>query len=137
MVSKDAVYTANVRATGGREGHAASDDGALNLDLRRPGGNPIATNPEQLFAAAYTACFQSAMVGAGRQRGVDTSGSVIDTAVSLIKGDQGYNLGVDFKISIPDVDEATALEIVHQAHKVCPYSNATRGNIEVNFEIVN
>ncbi len=98
MASKDAVYTANVRVTGGRVGHAVSDDGALRLDLRRPGSDPVATNPEQLFAAAYAACFQSAMIGVGRQRGIDTSGSVIDAAVSLIKGDQSHNLGVDFKI---------------------------------------
>ena len=136
MASRDAVYTAHVKVTGGREGHAASDDGALNLTLQRPGGSQNATNPEQLFAAGYAACFQSAMLGAGRQRGIDTSESVIDAAVSLNKGDHVYTLGVDFRIAIPDVDKATALEIVQQAHQLCPYSNATRGNIEVNFEIV-
>lgn len=136
MASQDAVYTAHVKVTGGREGHAVSDDGALNLILQRPGGSQDATNPEQLFAAGYAACFQSAMLGAGRQRGVDTSGSVIDAAVSLNKGDHVYTLGVDFKISIPGIDKARALEIVQQAHQACPYSNATRGNIEVNFDIV-
>ena len=136
VATSEAVYTANVTVTGGREGHAASDDGALNLDLQRPGGPKDATNPEQLFAAGYAACFQSAMAGIGRQQGIDTSNSTILSAVSLIKDGHFYKLGVDFKISIPGVDRAAAEALVEQAHQVCPYSNAMRGNVEVNLEIV-
>lgn len=136
MVTSEAVYTANVTVTGGREGHARSDDGALNIDLQRPGGPKDATNPEQLFAAGYAACFQSAMAGIGRQQGIDTANSTVHSAVSLIKDGHAYKLGVDLKIIIPGVEKAAAEALVEQAHQVCPYSNATRGNIDVNLEIV-
>jgi len=136
LVTGEAVYTANVTVTGGREGHARSDDGALNIDLQRPGGLKDATNPEQLFAAGYAACFQSAMAGIGRQQGIDTSNSTVHSAVLLIKDGHAYKLGVDLKIIIPGVEKAAAEALVEQAHQVCPYSNATRGNIEVNLEIV-
>jgi osmotically inducible protein OsmC len=137
MATTNAVYTAHVTVTGGREGHATSSDGALNIDLQRPGGaKPHATNPEQLFAAGYAACFQSALSGVGHQAGVDTSTSTIDAAVSLLKGDDGYGLGVVFEVKIPGTTREQATELVEKAHQVCPYSNATRGNISFEFSIV-
>ena len=130
----DAVYTANVTVTGGREGRAVSDDGALDVELKRPGvaGNPHATNPEQLFAAGYAACFQSALLGVARRAGVDASGSTVHAAVSLGREDSGaYGLAVTLTVSIPRLDRATVQELADAAHETCPYSRATRGNIDV------
>lgn len=130
------VYAAHVTVTGGREGHATADDGNLDIDLQRPGGHKSkATNPEQLFAAGYAACFQSALSAVGRQKGVDTSSSVIEASVSLVKNDAAFKLAVQFDISIPGTDAATARELIDQAHQLCPYSNATRGNIDVTLNL--
>jgi Ohr subfamily peroxiredoxin len=133
----ETVYTAHVKVTGGREGHATADDGNLDIELQRPGGHKRnATNPEQLFAAGFAACYQSALSAVGRQKGIDTSASVINAAVSLVKSDANFKLAVQFDITIPGTDAATARELVDQAHQLCPYSNATRGNIDVVFNVV-
>ena len=129
------LYTARATATGGRAGHAVSDDGVLDLDLKPPtemGGPGGATNPEQLFAAGYAACFQSALAVVGRRQGVDTSGSTVeaDVTIGTIPGG-GYGLAVALRVSIPGVAAETTRAVAEAAHQVCPYSNATRGNIDV------
>jgi lipoyl-dependent peroxiredoxin len=129
------LYTARATATGGRSGHAVSDDGILDLDLKPPkemGGPGGATNPEQLFAAGYAACFQSALAVVGRREGVDTSDSTVeaDVTIGTIPGG-GYGLAVALRVSIPGADAETTRALAEAAHQVCPYSNATRGNIDV------
>ena len=133
------LYTARATAHGGRSGHAVSSDGVLDVDLRPPkemGGQGGGTNPEQLFAAGYAGCFQSALAVVGRRAGVDTSGSLVEADVSIgtIPGG-GYGLAVVLKISIPGVDRETVRSLAEAAHEVCPYSNATRGNIDVTLEV--
>jgi lipoyl-dependent peroxiredoxin len=129
------LYTARATATGGRSGHSVSDDGILDVDLRPPkemGGPGGATNPEQLFAVGYAACFQSALGVVGRRQDVDTSNSTVeaDVTIGTIPGG-GYGLAVAIRVSIPGVAPETARALAEAAHQVCPYSNATRGNIEV------
>jgi osmotically inducible protein OsmC len=131
------LYTARASATGGRAGHAASDDGILDVDLRPPkemGGPGGATNPEQLFAAGYAACFQSALGAVGRRQGTDTGNSVVeaDVTIGTIPGG-GYGLAVALRVSIPGVEPEKIRELAESAHQVCPYSNATRGNIDVTI----
>ena len=133
------LYTATAHATGdGRNGHARSDDGILDLDLRMPkemGGAGGAANPEMLFAVGYAACFESALGAVARRRQVEAGEVTIDSAVSLTPtGDGGFRLSVTLDVSLPSVaDRQTAAELVRGAHEVCPYSNATRGNIDVEL----
>ena len=137
----DILYTATAHATGdGRNGHAISDDGILDVDLRVPkelGGPGGATNPEQLFAAGYAACFHSAMkVVAGRDR-VDVTGSEVSASVGLgMTPAGGFALAVELDVSLPALGHDDARALVEKAHEVCPYSNATRGNIEVTLTVV-
>ncbi len=133
------LYTARATATGGRAGHAVSDDGILDVDLQPPtamGGPGGGTNPEQLFAAGYAACFQSALGVIGRREHVDTTNSLVEADVSIgtIEGG-GYGLAVTLRVTIPGADQARARALAAAAHRVCPYSNATRGNIEVTLEV--
>ena len=132
------LYTARATATGGRSGHAVTDDGLLDVHLKPPkemGGPGGDTNPEQLFAAGYAACFQSALAVAGRREGVDTEDSLVEADVSIgTIGGGGYGLAVALKVSIPGAAPHTVLRLAEAAHQVCPYSNATRGNIEVTVE---
>jgi Ohr subfamily peroxiredoxin len=132
------LYTARATATGGRAGHAVSDDGILDVNLRPPkemGGPGGATNPEQLFAAGYAACFQSALAAVGRRQGVNTEDSLVEADVTIGPIANGaYGLAVALKVSIPGVDPDTVQSLTEAAHQVCPYSNATRGNIEVTLE---
>lgn len=137
----NALYTAVATATGdGRNGHATSEDGMLDLDLRIPkemGGAGGATNPEQLFAVGYAACFHSALkVVAGREK-LDVTGTEVSASVSIgANDDGGFELAVELDVHAPALDEATAQRIVAAAHEVCPYSNATRGNIDVALRII-
>ncbi|MFI8889423.1 organic hydroperoxide resistance protein [Streptomyces paradoxus] len=135
----DALYTAVATATHGREGRAVSSDGVLDLALGMPqalGGNGQGTNPEQLFAAGYAACFGSALGLVGRAAKVDVSDAAVTAEVSIGKQGEGFGLAVTLRVELPDsVDEATGRKLVDQAHQVCPYSNATRGNIEVDLVI--
>ena len=137
----DILYTATAHATGdGRNGHATSDDGILDVDLRVPkelGGPGGATNPEQLFAAGYAACFHSAMkVVAGRDK-VDVTGSEVSASVGLgMTPTGGFGLAVELDVSLPALGQAEAEALVAKAHEVCPYSNATRGNVEVTLTVV-
>jgi Ohr subfamily peroxiredoxin len=132
------LYTARATATGGRAGHAVTDDGLLDVHLKPPkemGGPGGATNPEQLFAAGYAACFQSALGVVGRREGVQTEDSLVEADVSIgVIGGGGYGLAVALKVSIPGADADTTLRLAEAAHQVCPYSNATRGNIVVTVE---
>jgi len=132
------LYTAKATATGGRAGHVVSADGILDLDLRPPaemGGPGGATNPEELFAAGYAACFQSALGAVGRRQGVDTSASTVEADVTIgTIGGGAYGLAVALRVTIPGVDAGTVQSLTEAAHAVCPYSNATRGNIEVALQ---
>jgi lipoyl-dependent peroxiredoxin len=131
------LYTAKAHVTGGRaEGHGRTSDGALEVDLRLPsemGGTGGGTNPEQLFAVGYAACFEGALGVVARRAKADLGEVAIDSEVSLTpNGKGGFLLGVVLNVAMPGiVDSAGAAELVRAAHEVCPYSNATRGNIEV------
>ncbi|SFW58403.1 organic hydroperoxide resistance protein [Amycolatopsis australiensis] len=131
-----AIYTAVATARGdGRNGEVTSSDGvideslAIPKEMGGPGGDK--TNPEQLFAAGYSACFHSALQLVARQAEVPLPDSTVTAEVSVLKQDVGFGLGVALKVSLPGLDQAQADRLVEQAHQVCPYSNATRGNIEV------
>jgi lipoyl-dependent peroxiredoxin len=132
------LYTANAHVTGGRAGHGRSADGALDVDLRLPkemGGEGGGTNPEELFAVGWAACFESAIAGVGRRRHLDVGEVSIDSAISLLPvGDGSFKLEATLNVSIPAVgDRDVAVELIRGAHQVCPYSNATRGNVEVTL----
>ncbi len=135
----DKLYTAKAHVTGGRaEGHGRSSDGALEVDLRLPaemGGAGGATNPEQLFAVGYAACFEGALGVVARRAKAETGDVAIDSQVSLSPdGKGGFLLSVGLDVTLPAIeDPATAVELVRAAHQVCPYSNATRGNIQVEL----
>jgi Ohr subfamily peroxiredoxin len=129
------VYTAEATVTGGREkGHGKTTDGELEVDLRPPdqGGG---TNPEQLFAVGYAACFEGALGVAARRAKAEVGDASIDSKVSLITTeDRGFNVAVQLDVTLPQVQDAEAAkEIVAAAHQICPYSNATRGNVEVTL----
>ncbi|MYR06028.1 Ohr family peroxiredoxin [Gordonia sp. SID5947] len=135
-----AIYTAEALATGdGRNGHARSSDGKLDFDLDMPkelGGSGVGTNPEQLFAAGYAACFHSALRLVAGQADADVTDSAVGARVSLGSTDSGgFGLAVELEVSLPSVDDATAKSLVEKAHEVCPYSNATRGNIDVTLSL--
>jgi lipoyl-dependent peroxiredoxin len=133
------LYTAKAHVTGGRaEGHGRTSDGALEVDLRLPaemGGPGGGTNPEELFAVGYAACFEGALGVVARRAKVDASDAAIESAVSLLPdGKGGFLLAVELDVTLPSVqDGQQAAELVHAAHQVCPYSNATRGNIDVKL----
>ncbi|MBV7434823.1 organic hydroperoxide resistance protein [Cardiobacteriaceae bacterium TAE3-ERU3] len=134
------LYETNVHVSGGRNGSAKSDDGKLNVNLQMPksmGGNGEGTNPEQLFAAGYAACFMGATQLVAKNKGIELpQGFTIDSHVELGKCDQGnLDISVVFGINLPGMDAAQAEEIVEAAHEVCPYSRATRGNIDIDFNI--
>jgi Ohr subfamily peroxiredoxin len=133
------LYTAQANVNGGRaKGHGRTSDGALDVQLRMPpemGGEGGGTNPEQLFAVGFAACFESALGVVGRRERVDVGDVSIDSRVSLLPTeDRGFALAVELDVTLPSVDDPEqAARIVAAGHKVCPYSNATRGNIEVQL----
>ena len=133
------LYTAQATVTGGRDhGHGITSDGALDIQLRTPkqmGGDGGGTNPEQLFAVGYAACFEGALGVVARRERVELGEVSIDSKVSLITTEKrGFNVAVELNVSLPGIeDRARAAEIVAAAHQVCPYSNATRGNVEVTL----
>jgi Ohr subfamily peroxiredoxin len=132
------LYTAATHTTGGRDGAGRSSDGALDVQLSPPGSGKPGTNPEQLFGVGYSACFMGAMQIAARQLGIKfPADTAIDARVSLGKtaGDASYALGVTLSISLPGLDADVKRRLVDAAHQTCPYSHATRGNIEVDFLI--
>jgi osmotically inducible protein OsmC len=132
------LYTAEATVSGGRAGHARSSDGALDVDLSVPAdmggeGGP-GTNPEQMFAAGYAACFQSALIGTAQGAGLDLSDSTITGRVGIgPTGHGGFTLQVELAIDSPSLPAERAAELIGKAHERCPYSNATRDNIEVTF----
>ncbi|MFI5692396.1 organic hydroperoxide resistance protein [Kribbella sp. NPDC051586] len=137
------LYTARATADGGRDGKVSTDDGKLAVTVAPPvemGGNGNGTNPEQLFAAGYAACFHSALklvARKARQDHIDTDGSTVTAEVGIgpINGGAGYGLQVELVVSLPGVGRAVAEDLVAKAHEVCPYSNATRGNIKVDLQV--
>ncbi|MFD7661606.1 organic hydroperoxide resistance protein [Streptomyces sp. NPDC059788] len=135
----DVVYTAVATAENGRDGRVASDDGKLDVVVNPPkeqGGSGAGTNPEQLFAAGYSACFQGALSVVARREKADVSGSRVTAKVGIGKTPSGgFGLTVEIAATIPNVDAATAKDLVEKAHQVCPYSNATRGNIDVTLTV--
>jgi len=141
MTEMNVLYTATAHATGdGRNGHATTDDGRLDLDLRIPtemGGPGGATNPEQLFAVGYAACFHSALKVVAQRTGLDVSGSEVSASVGIgVLPDGGFGLTVELDVHVPNLDRPVAETLVAEAHNVCPYSNATRGNIDVVLTVV-
>jgi Ohr subfamily peroxiredoxin len=134
------LYTATATAVGARAGHVKSSDGLVDVDLRRPvemGGPGGATNPEQLFAAGYSACFQSALGVVAKRSNVNVDDSTVTGSVTLGTADGGaLVLAVVLEVHIPGIDLEKAQELTDGAHQVCPYSNATRGNIKVTVTAV-
>ena len=136
-----ALYQASATATGGRNGQVKSSDGVLDLEVRMPkelGGTGGAfTNPEQLFAAGYSACFDSALNLVIRMQKITTGTTTVTAEVAIGKNDAGgFGLATTLKVHIPGVEREVAQALVEKAHEVCPYSNATRGNMPVTLEIV-
>ncbi|MFH9711952.1 organic hydroperoxide resistance protein [Streptomyces luteogriseus] len=130
------MYVAEATAHGGREGYVTSQDGRLDLKVAMPpqlGGDGNGTNPEQLFAAGYSACFHNALILVGNREGYDLAGSTVAAKVGIGPNRQrGYGLAVALTVSLPVVDPDLATRLVDAAHEICPYSNATRGNIDVS-----
>jgi osmotically inducible protein OsmC len=134
------LYTAEALATGaGRDGHVRSTDGKVDLDLSIPqemGGSGTGSNPEQLFAAGYAACFHSALQSVARSAKVQLGDSTVGALVGIGSTDAGgFQLEVTLEVVIPELPHEQAQELVEKAHQVCPYSNATRGNIEVTLQV--
>ncbi|TSE37090.1 Organic hydroperoxide resistance protein OhrB [Tepidimonas fonticaldi] len=137
MPSLDKVlYTARVHTTGGRDGASRSDDGRLDVRHSLPGTPGTGTNPEQLFAAGYSACFIGALKGvAGRQKIALPADVAVDAEVDLGPMGEAYGIAVRLTVHLPGLDRAQAQALVDAAHRVCPYSNATRGNIDVTLTL--
>ena len=134
-----AMYTAAATATGGRNGKVTSSDGVLELEVRTPkemgGAGGAFTNPEQLFAAGYAACFDSALSHVIRATKAKTGTTTVTANVGIGKNDaDGFGLVITLEVNIPDVEQSLAEELVAKAHTVCPYSNATRGNVEITLK---
>jgi Ohr subfamily peroxiredoxin len=131
------IYTAKVHTIGGREnGEAKSSDGRLEIKLALPGSPRVGTNPEQLFAAGWSACFESAIGIAARRQKVALPELTIDAEVDLRLAGGEYSLSALFNVSLPGLDRDTAQSLVEEAEKLCPYSKATHGNIDVSFNLI-
>ncbi|MGY3052246.1 osmotically inducible protein OsmC [Pedobacter sp. UYEF25] len=136
------IYTAEATATGGRNGHVKSSNGVLDLQVRMPkamgGASDDYTNPEQLFAAGYSACFDSALNLVIKQGKIETGETSVSAKVSIGQNDdEGFGLSVVLSVNVPKVSIEEAKELVDKAHQVCPYSNATRGNVKVELIVTN
>ena len=135
------LYTAEAHVTGGRaHGHGRTSDGAHEVELRSPvelGGEGGGTNPEQLFAIGYASCFESALGSVGRRERLDLGDVAIDARVMLMPGeDRRFEIGVELDVALPSIEDADrAIELVRAAHQVCPYSNATRGNVDIELAL--
>ena len=134
------LYTAEATVTGGRdEGHGRTSDGALEVDLRAPaelGGPGGGTNPEQLFAVGFASCFESAVKLIARRRKLEADDVSIDSRVQLLPTEErGFKLAVELDVTLAQIEGESARELIAAAHKVCPYSNATRGNIDVALTV--
>lgn len=125
------LYAAKVHVVGGREGQARSSDGRLDVRLSTPGGPGAGTNPEQLFAAGWSACFEGAMAIAARAKGVALPETLaIDAEVELRHGDDGFSLAARLTVHVPGLPDDLARQIIEAAHRTCPYSKAIKGNID-------
>jgi osmotically inducible protein OsmC len=131
---KKTLYTAHVTTIGGRVGKTETDDKKLNLQLSSPGSGEPGTNPEQLFACGYSACFGSAVEVVAKQQNVEVGPVKIQADVMLFHDEDGYSIGAVLDINLPNLDQTTAQMIVQAAHQICPYSKATRGNIIVTLK---
>jgi Ohr subfamily peroxiredoxin len=132
------LYTAGAHVTGGRiAGHGRTSDGVLEVDLRTPpemGGDGGGTNPEQLFAVGYAACFESALAAVARRKKLEVGDVEIDSKVMLVTAEERtFTIAVELAVTLPSVEGESAVDLVRAAHAVCPYSNATRGNIEMTL----
>ncbi|MER8369909.1 organic hydroperoxide resistance protein [Mesorhizobium sp. M1348] len=135
--SEKLLYTAKIRTTGGRDGTSRSSDGRLDIRLSTPGGPGGGTNPEQLLATGWSACFEGAMAIAARKMNIILpAGLAIDAEVDLNVADGAFFLGARLNVSVPGLDRDVAQAVVDAAHQTCPYSKATRGNIEVAITLV-
>ncbi|WP_316748228.1 organic hydroperoxide resistance protein [Pedobacter gandavensis] len=133
------IYTASVTAKGGRDGHIKSSDGTIEFDLRKPremGGQGGATNPEQLFAAAWGPCYLGALGAVAIHDGVDVSEATVEVHVSFNKDDNSFVLSADLDVHIPGITTEEAQKLADKAHRACPYSKATRGNIETRVTAI-
>ena len=131
------LYTATVHTTGGRDGASRSSDGRLDIKHSSPGSTVPGTNPEQLFAAGWSACFMGAMGLAARKMKVTLPGdTAVDAEVDLGTNDSGYLLQARLNVTVPGVEREVAQAIVDAAHQTCPYSKATRGNIDVAIKVI-
>ena len=135
MTQAQTLYTAKVHVTGGRNGAARSDDGRLDITLSSPGGPGTGTNPEQLLAAGWSACFQGAMAIAARQAGVTLLDVAINAEIDLNRTEGGFFLGARMNVSVPNVAEDVARRLIEAAHQTCPYSKALQGNVDVTFNL--
>lgn len=136
------LYTTIVTATGGREGHVKSDNGLIDMDVRMPkalgGANDDYVNPEMLFAAGYSACFDSALKQVARIAKVKTGETSVTAKISIGQLDNGgFGLAAELEVNVPGVSLEEAQSLVEKAHQVCPYSNATRNNMEVKLTVTN
>ncbi|MEX2743943.1 organic hydroperoxide resistance protein [Rhizobium mongolense] len=130
------VYTGKTHTTGGRDGASRSSDGRLDIKLSPPGSTGAGTNPEQLFAAGWSACFLGAVGKAAAERHLRLPADAsINTEVDLALGDDGYLLRARLSVSLPGIAPEVATTLVERAHQLCPYSKATRGNIEVELSV--
>jgi len=130
------LYTGRTHTVSGREGHARSDDGRLEIRLSRPGSSGPGTNPEQLFAAGWSACFLGAMARAAQKRGLRLPADAsVDAEVDLGSAGDEFFLQARLWVSVPGVDRETAQGLADAAHQICPYSKATRGNIDVRIGV--
>jgi lipoyl-dependent peroxiredoxin len=139
--NRKSTYTAHVTAIGGRNGRITSSDGVLDLDLALVDGLGKAdqregTNPEQLFAGAYAACFETSLLAIAQLSGITIGKSSVTASVSLYKGDAGFFLGAELEVSLPDLAQAEAQTLIDKAHSVCPYSKSVAGNVDVNIRLV-
>jgi Ohr subfamily peroxiredoxin len=133
-----ALYTAQAHVTGGRAGHGETSDGLLKVDLAMPkelGGPGGATNPEQLFAIGYAACFESAIRFVARKQKLPLADAAVNSTVNLLPNGEGFKLGVALAAETKGLDQAAAEALVSEAHKICPYSNAIRGNVDVALSV--
>ncbi|HEY5805239.1 MAG TPA: organic hydroperoxide resistance protein [Lysobacter sp.] len=131
------LYTAKTHTTGGRNGESQSSDGRLDIKLSSPGSSGVGTNPEQLFAAGWSACFIGAIGKAAADKKIKLPADLaVDTEIDLGQGAEGYALQARLNVSLPGLDPVVARELVETAHLTCPYSKATRGNINVTINLV-
>jgi Ohr subfamily peroxiredoxin len=135
--SEKVLYTGRTHTTGGRDGASRSDDGRLEVQLSSPGSKGSGTNPEQLFAAGWSACFEGAIVLAARERRITLPANTsIDAEVDLNHGATGYYLRARLNVRLPGVEREVAQSLVDRAHETCPYSKAVRGNVDVAINLV-